>query len=138
MSGKKTPAPVMELALEELEAILERAKAGAIREEEYTQLKALIYTFALLQEELQAKKTSLDRLRQMLFGPRSERTREVLGEGTGEPEAEATEQAGKEGSLESKGRSESAVKRPGHGRNGACAYAGAQNVKIPHLLLQRG
>ena len=50
MSGKKTPAPVMELALEELEAILERAQVGAISLEEYTQLKALIYTFALLQE----------------------------------------------------------------------------------------
>jgi transposase len=138
MSGKKTPAPMMELALEELEAILERAKAGAISQEEYTKLKALIYTFALLQEELQAKKTSLDRLRQMLFGPRSERTREVLGEGAGEPEAEATEQAEKEGSLERKGRSEGGVKRQGHGRNGAAAYAGAQKVKIPHPLLQRG
>ena len=138
MSGKKTPAPVLELALEELEAILERAKVGAISPEEYAKLKALIYTFALLQEELQAKKTSLDRLRQMLFGPRSERTREVLGEGAGEPEAEATEQAGKEGSLERKGRSESGEKRPGHGRNGAVAYAGAQKVKIPHPLLERG
>ena len=71
MSGKKTPAPVMELALEELEAILERAQVGAISLEEYTQLKALIYTFALLQEELQAKKTSIARLRQMLFGSSS-------------------------------------------------------------------
>jgi len=138
MSGKKTPAPVLELALEELEAILERAKVGAIREEEYTKLKALIYTFALLQEELQAKKTSIDRLRQMLFGPRSERTREVLGEGAGEPEAEATDPAGEEGSLERKGRSEDGEKRQGHGRNGAAAYAGAEKLKIPHPLLQRG
>ena len=142
MSGKKTPAPVLELALEELEAILERAKVGAISAEEYTKLKALIYTFALLQEELQAKKTSLERLRQMLFGPKSERTREVLGEGTGEPEpeaeAEASEQAGKEGGLERPGRSEKGVKRPGHGRNGAGAYAGAEKVKIPHPQLQPG
>ena len=138
MSGKKTPAPVMELALEELEAILERAQVGAISLEEYTQLKALIYTFALLQEELQAKKTSIARLRQMLFGSSSERTREVFGEGSEDPETEAsTEQAGKESSLGRQVRSESGVKRQGHGRNGAAAYAGAQHVKIPHALLER-
>jgi hypothetical protein len=34
----------------------------------------------LLKEELLSKKTSIQRLKRMLFGPSTEKTREVLGE----------------------------------------------------------
>ena len=79
MSGEKTPTPALEFPIEEIEAIIERTQVGAISPEEYAKLKMLIQTLALLKEELQAKNTSLQRLKRMLFGPSTERTSEVLG-----------------------------------------------------------
>jgi hypothetical protein len=79
MSGPKTPTPALDFPIEQIEAILERAKVGAINAEEYAQLKAVIQTFALLKEELQSQKTSIQRLKRMMFGASTERTRDVLG-----------------------------------------------------------
>ena len=84
MSGKKTPAPVLELALGELEAFeahLKRAEIGEISRNEYTKLKALIYTFAWLREELRANEISIATLRRMLFGPRREPSVRCSGRG---------------------------------------------------------
>ncbi|MBV8805313.1 MAG: hypothetical protein JO042_09705, partial [Sinobacteraceae bacterium] len=128
MSAEKTPTPALEFLIEEIEAIIERATVGAIRPEEYAKLRMLIQTFALLKEELQAKKTSIQRLKQMLFGPSTERTREVLGEESADPQTTA-QQAD---------RSETNVKRKGHGRNAAAAYIGAETVQIAHPSLRRG
>jgi transposase len=128
MSGDKTPMPALQFPIEEIEAIIERATVGAISPEEYTKLRMLIQTFALLKEELQAKKTSIQRLKQMLFGSSTERTREVLGEESTDPQTTAQEGD----------RSETEMKRKGHGRNAAAAYIGAEKVQIPHSSLRRG
>jgi len=128
MSGEKTPTPALELPIEEIEAIIERAQVGAISPEEYTKLKALIQTIALLKEELQAKKTSLQRLKRMLFGSSTERTGEVLGEKPTDRQATGQQED----------RSESEVKHKGHGRKAAAAYIGAEKVQISHPSLRRG
>jgi transposase len=133
MSGEKTPA---ELPIEELVAILEQARVGAISTDQYTKLKAVIQTFALLKEELQSKKTSIQRLKRMLFGPSTEKTREVLGEASTDREVAAAGHIGEDGSAQQEDRSDTGVK--GHGRNGAAAYIGAEKVKIPHPLLRGG
>jgi transposase len=86
MSAPDRPL-ALHLPIEELLATVEQAKCGAISLDQYTKLIAVIQTFALLKEELEAKKTSIDRLRRMLFGPSTERTREVLGEEATDPQA---------------------------------------------------
>jgi hypothetical protein len=73
MSGKETPTPALEFPIEQIEATIERAKVGAISAEEYAQLKAVIQSFALLKEELQSKKISIQRLKRMMFGPSTEK-----------------------------------------------------------------
>jgi transposase len=136
MSGKETPTPALEFPIEQIEAIIERAKVGAISAEEYAQLKAVIQTFALLKEELQSKKTSIQRLKRMMFGPSTEKTRDVLGE---EPtDHQATGPVGTAATGQQEDRSDTGEKREGHGRNAAAAYIGAQKVQIPHPLLSRG
>jgi transposase len=136
MSGEKTPTPAVELPIAEIEAILERAKVGAISPEEYAKLRAVIQTFALLKEELQAKKTSIQRLKRMLFGPSTEKTSEVLGEES--TDCQATGDVGRDATGQQEDRSDSEVKRKGHGRNAAAAYIGAEKVQIPHPSLRRG
>jgi transposase len=136
MSGEKTPTPALEFPIEQIEAIIERAKVGAISAEEYAQLKAVIQTFALLKEELQSKKTSIQRLKRMMFGPSTERTRDVLGEEPTDHRATGPVDTTATGKQED--RSDTGVKREGHGRNAAAVYIGAQKVQIPHPSLSRG
>ena len=136
MSGEKTPTPALAFPIEEIEAIIERAKEGAISPEDYAKLRQLIQTLALLKEELQAKKTSIERLKRMLFGARTEKTREVLGEDP--TDVRATEHVGRDGSAQQGARSESEGQHKGHGRKAAAAYIGAEKVQIPHPALRRG
>jgi transposase len=136
MSGEKTPTPALELPIEQIEAIIERAKVGAISAEEYAQLKAVIQTFALLKEELQSKKTSIQRLKRMMFGPSTERTRDVLGEESTDHQAAGPVGTAAAGQQED--RSDTGVKHEGHGRHAAAAYIGAQKIQIPHPSLSRG
>jgi transposase len=115
-----------EVHLAELAGIVERAKS-ALGEDDYATLKSAIETLAFLTQEIAAKRTSIDRLRKMLFGTSSAKTSHVTGS---EPKKETASKPG-DGDGEK-------PKRPGHGRNGAAAYTGAQKVKVTHLVLGHG
>ena len=132
---KRQPAPVhqvLELPLEELTAIIQRAQVGPISASESAKLKALVETFALLKTELQSKKASIERLKKMLFGATTEKTREVLGEGA-TPQAQAGMQSPHPSDSPDPGG-----QRKGHGRNAAAVYTGAQKVEIGHAALHTG
>lgn len=114
----------LELNREELQRLLERAKKGPLSEPDYQTLKAVVETLGYLTQLLEDRKTTIDRLRQILFGASSEKTRTVLKtDRTQAPTAER-EQSGK--------------KTQGHGRNGAEAYHGATKVKVQHNSLKSG
>src|SRR5215218_2336632 len=103
----------------ELAAIVERTR-GVLSAEDFAQLKAALDTLAFMTAELQAKGTSLARLRKLLFGAPSEKTRTVLkGQKPSRPDA-----------------GQQQAQRPGHGRNGAAAYTGATRKKVPHASMQ--
>jgi transposase len=117
----------MEVEQQRIAAILERTRA-VLNDEEHATLTGIVDTVALMQAELQCKDASLERLRRMIFGATTESTRNVLGEKHGEPPAA--------GSTE-----EPAVLRPkppGHGRNAAAAYTGAEQVTVTHSDLHGG
>lgn len=126
------PRPSIELKFDELGAILERAKA-ALSAEDHATLKAAMDTLAFVTAELQAKGTSLDRLRRLLFGPTTETTRTILGSGAA-PSAPAT---GRSPAVDH-GASHAGAPRPGHGRHGAAAYTGADLVQVGHPSLRSG
>jgi transposase len=117
-----------ELNFEDLEAILERARTAALSADEYQSLKAVIETLARFTQELERKNTSIHRLRQMLFGPSTEKTKQVLAK---------TKAARKAAREAAKGKT-SKEKAKGHGRNGADAFPGAEHIKVPHPTLRRG
>ena len=131
MSRKKQPKSLperLDVSVEEISAIVERTQTGALNAEEHAKLKAAVDTFALIAAQLQTKDASLERLRRMIFGATTESTRNVLGEKRGEPTAE--------GSTD-----EAPAPRPtlpGHGRNAAAAYTGAEQITVAHPTLQGG
>jgi len=139
----ETRTPVLDLTIEELLSIVEHTRDGAIGPDQYAKLRAAIHTFALLHDELQSKRTSIQRLKQMLFGARTETTREVLGEQpiTADHDSSADSDPTSEATWEKKEPCESGARskpRKGHGRNGAFDYPGADKVKIEHPALKHG
>jgi len=116
----RRPARI-ELGVEELTQILDRA-ASALAAEDLAKLRAAVDTLAFLTSELEAKGASIQRLRHLLFGAKTETTRHVFGEGARGTGGEKTHKSDK--------------KPKGHGRNGAAAYRGAEKVKIPHDSLR--
>lgn len=119
------PFPRVAVNLAEMPAILERAK-GVIAEEDHTKLKAVVDTCTFIAQELLARTASLERLYYFLFGSKkTERTSSVLGERSAPHEASEKEPHAE-------------TKAPGHGRNSAAAYTGAERVKVPHPSLKPG
>ena len=134
----------IDLDRQELEAILEHAKA-ALSEEEYAKLHAAMETLVFLTAELEKKRVSVQRLKQLLFGATTETTRKVM---------ERTARRGRQGGQVDGGygrRTRSRQTRPkpqGHGRNGAgsvwrrregpCAASPRSSPGIPARVVKKG
>jgi len=136
-SKPRRPKPQrVDLKIEELEAILDRAQASELTTEDHETLRAAIETLAWLTTELEQKNTTLARLRQLFGITTTEKTRQVLGkEGPDSEEANDTQSPD---SNEKSDEDEKKEKPNGHGRNGADAYKGAEKVRIPHPSLKPG
>ena len=139
----KTSIPRLEISMEQLQKLVERARTGPLSEEEYTQLKAAIETLGYLTLLMENQDTTIQRLRQILFGPKTETTEKVLqhiGQNQEKsPHGEAgTREANELVQGEERGASGSSGQGKGHGRNGAQAYGGGNKVQVPLAHLQRG
>ena len=77
--NKETPA-VRALQLEDLESILERTKTSTLSEEEREKLTSAVETLAFLTQEIERKGVTILRLRSVIWGLTSEKTKKVLGE----------------------------------------------------------
>lgn len=133
-----TRPPVrVDIRMEELEALLARARAGPLSEADYTTLKAAVATLGYLTQLLADRTTTIQRLRQWLFGARTEKTRSVVGAPPTEPSGAGDSPSGVAGPPGGE-RGPGAPARPGHGRNGAQAYVGARKVEVRHGALQAG
>ena len=125
----KSGSEVIEVNLEELTALLERARQGPLGEEDCRRLEAAIHALSCLIEKIGEKNTTISQLRALLMKPSTEKTRKVL------------EQAGIKTSppYSSPPPADPQEKpQPGHGRNGEAAYRGAERIKIPHGALKPG
>jgi len=105
----------------------------ALSQDEYTKLHAAIETLVFLTTELEKKRVSVQRLKQLLFGATTETTQKVM--------KKILEEAGQEGPCRGEAKNQEPAARPkakGHGRNGAAAYVGAEKVRVPHASLKPG
>jgi len=124
----------IDLDRRELEAILERAKTTPMSQEEYGKLHAAIETLVFLTAELEKKRVSVQRLKQLLFGATTETTQKVM-----EKILDEARKEGASGDEASAGQApEARPKTKGHGRNGAEAYVGAGKIRVPHASLKPG
>jgi transposase len=143
-----TNPTIIELDMKKLEDVLRRAEA-ALREEDYETIKAVVESYAYLADLVGNKNTTIARLRQLLFGAKTEKTSAVLGGKKVSPAA-PTEVATASTAMSGEGNlaaasgpvpdGDQAAETPGqgHGRKGADAYTGAEKIEVPHESLQPG
>jgi transposase len=131
-----TPKPtIVELSMNEWEDILQRAKA-VLNEKDYQIVKAVVQSYAYVTDLLEDKRTTIDRLRKLLFGSPTEKTRDVVPPTQAAPPS--TVPPGVEPLEQAEPLQEEATPPPGHGRNGADDYSGAERIAVPHGLLSSG
>ncbi len=112
--------------MDEVRSILEHARQLGLPDKEYELLEAIAESYAFLLSEIGDKDATIRRLRQMIFGAKTEKTNHVVGKdrsATGESTAPQTQ---------------AKDKPKGHGRLKAEDYVGAEKVKVPHESLHHG
>ena len=131
----QAPIEKLDASLAELEAFVEQARP-ALSEDGYRKLRAAIRTLGHVTELLNEKETTLAALRKLLCPASTEKTAKVLqqaGPQKGEKKEDSQSDAAAQGDSQAR---KSPV--PGHGRKGADAYEGANQVKVPHASLKKG
>ena len=121
-------ASPLDVSIEELEALLEQARP-VLSEEGYQKLHAAIHTLGYMTELLENREATLEGLRRILWHSSTEKTAAVLQQAGIEPCEKNSPTGSADGSPRAPKR-----RAPGHGRNAAAAYSGAQKVKVPHTL----
>ena len=116
----------IEVNLEELAALVERARQGPLSKEDCERLEDAIQALSVLIERIGEKNTTISQLRALLSKPSTEKTSNVL------------EQAGIKVPPQNPPPKAQDPPKPGHGRNGAQAYRGVERIKIPHGALKSG
>ena len=131
---------LVEVDSEELEDVLRRVEQ-ALDEKDSTLVRRVFESYAYMTELVDDKSTSIRRLRQLLFGSRTEKTESVVGQKTKTPDATGprdavadVDSAGGAGNADES----DATPAKGHGRNGAAAYQGAERIDVPHASLHAG
>jgi transposase len=101
-------------------------------------LRFSIQTLAWLTGALAKTKVSVKRLKAILFGPKSEKTKAVVNRKGGKPDGDSGPQ---DETAQAPGETQAAdeeEKARGHGRNGAADYPGAKQVHICSDTLKPG
>jgi transposase len=137
---RNTPG-LVEVDSDRLEEVLRRAERS-LDEKDAELIRAVFESYAYVTDLVEDKNTTIRRLRQLFFGARTEKTEAVVGQKTGTSEVAASPDAAAEIALAAgKGTAdvpEAAAVSKGHGRNGAAAYRGAEQVAVAHPTLHAG
>ncbi len=135
---------IIEVDSPRLEEVLGRAEQ-ALTQEDVELIRAIVEAYRYVVDLVEDKNTSIGRLRQLLFGSRTEKTSAVLGRTTDVRDAPPvngaaadTESASGEMDIDGSKEADQTPARKGHGCNGADAYHGAERIEVPHASLQAG
>jgi transposase len=115
----------------ELEGFLARLK-GLLSPGDFALVESMAETIRLLMAMLQSAKTSVKRLRDMVFGPKTEKAETVLKDGADGEADPAKPPPTDDASAPVR------EKRKGHGRHGGNDYPGGTRRRVPHERLHAG
>ena len=134
---ENSPA-IQEVEIDELNAIIAKTRSS-LDEFEHKKLEAAMGTLAYITQEIMAKDASIQRLRRLIFGSTSEKTKDLFPEESSEgkdDELNSEETSSPESSSKNEEPEEPAkTQAPGHGRNSAEVYRKAEKASIAHESL---
>ena len=120
----------IDLNLEQVDELLKRVESGCLQAGDYEIIKAMVQTIELLSQCVDEKATSIRRLLRMLFGPSTEKLKNVIKD-------EQKEKSGSSKSRQENSTDKSNKPKPkGHGRNAAADYSAAEQIKVDHATLK--
>ena len=123
---------VVDVPRQQLDEALATAKA-ALPAETFDVFEKVVCAYSTVLQELESKNSSIQRLRRLLFGSKSEKTRKVLAMPQASPDTQAPGARMDGVKTKPPGRPP-----PGHGRNGHNDYPGATTVCVEHHKLKPG
>ena len=118
----------IDLNREQADALLKRVKTGCLQDGDYQIIKAMVETIELLNQCVDEKATSIRRLLRMLFGPRTEKLKNVIKDKQTSDSAKSKQENTTDKSNKPKPK--------GHGRNAAADYTAAEQIKVDHASLK--
>lgn len=130
----------------EIENLIQQILAANLDPGSKDKIERLLRTVLALVELLQRRKTSIKKLREMIFGRRTEKHQGKKGEGTdkksetGQAQNESSK-ASSDPNAQGERNSAQAEEKPrpkGHGRRAASEYSGAKTVHCRHGQLRAG
>lgn len=121
-----------EVSLDQLKAIIDRARQAPLNEQDGQLLLSVCETLGFLTEQLAHKQASIARLRKLLFGASTETLKHLESQQDKDNPDDESSQADKPPAPKSR------KPKPGHGRHGANDYTGAQKIDIRHEHLTPG
>ncbi len=133
---------LVEVDSRRLEQVLGRVEQSGLDAQDAALIRVIFESYAHVVDLVDDRNTTIRRLRQLLFGARTESTEVVVGAKADEPSApeppsaEATGQAAP--ADDAMAGTPVATVRRGHGRHGAGAYPGATRIDVPHPTLTAG
>jgi len=133
--AKEPKISFQDLDAGKLEALLLKIQP-LLEPEDFQLLDRVICTLLLVLEWLQKKNMSIRRLLRMIFGPKTESSRNLLPKDKEKDKDQATAPNGP--SSGSAGSGPASGKKKGHGRNGAEDYTGAERILVAHQKLRAG
>jgi transposase len=135
---------IVEVDGTQLADVLRRVEQS-LDEKDTKLIRAVFESYVYVADLVEDKNTSIRRLRKLFFGARTEKTEAVVGRPTEKPDAGPhggaganTKLADGEPDTDESNEADTAPVAPGHGRNGADAYRGAERIDVPHASLTPG
>ena len=146
-----TSATIIELDMDNLDEILRRVEAKELHADDYETIRTVIESYVGLFYAVGDKNTTIARLRKLLFGSKTEKTAAVVGDlptessspsqasaSPGQSDLPPPESSAAPAIAEAVANADGAKSVRNHGRIGADAYTGAEQITIPHPSLQSG
>ena len=142
--AKQQSPPVIrrDISLDEARAVVARAEAAGLSEEDCLALWGIVDTLTVVTRELEGTGATIRRLRQLIFGSRTEKTSKVVGQPPGDAsEQKQSDDRAASGAADDKSDTNEQdgnkpkKKRKGHGRRPAVEYTGADRELVPHAEL---
>ena len=140
---------IIEVTSQRFEELLQRAESNTLRDDDMELMRQIFASYSGFFQIVGDKNTTIARLRKLMFGATTEKSKDILGDAEAAPNqpdgdsANAGDAAGIAANSDSdvsrnNETDDSSAASPGHGRLGADDYPGADQIDVSHPELSPG